>query len=136
LAVYFLLTALLLAFTNQFVLVSFDRQSALVMGKNVLWWDLLLYAIIGIAISMSVIIVGPMLTFAYLIIPPLAARRFCKRMTSFFIVSSLFGGVSGLLGFLVSYHLDWPLAPTDIAVVSLLLLTAYLAKKIQHVIIS
>jgi len=39
-------------------------------------WDALLFGIIGLAISMSVLIVGPMLTFASLIVPPLAAADF------------------------------------------------------------
>jgi ABC-type Mn2+/Zn2+ transport system permease subunit len=129
LGVYALLTLVILVFNNQFLLVSFDRESARVMGKNVVAWDLWLYGIIGLAISMGVLIVGPMLTFAFLIIPPLAARRFCKRMLPFFIASSLIGGVSGAVGFCLSYRLDWPLSPTDILVVSVVLIGAFLLKK-------
>lgn len=129
LGVYAVLTLVLFVFNNQFLLVSFDRESARVMGKNVAAWDLLLYSIIGLAISMGVLIVGPMLTFAFLIIPPLAARRFCKRMGSFFLISSAIGGLSGLVGFYLSYHLDWPLSPTDIVVLSIFLMLAFLLKK-------
>ncbi len=118
---YALLVAALLVFNNQFLLVSFDRESAKVMGKNVAAWDIFLYGLIGLALTISVMIVGPMLTFAFLIIPPLAARRFCKRMGSFFLLSSLIGGVSGVLGFYLSYRWDWPLGPTDIAVACALL---------------
>src|SRR6185295_6058380 len=92
-------------------------------------WDILLYGVIGVSISIGVLIVGPMLTFAFLIIPPLAARRFCKRMWSFFLISSLIGGLSGLLGFVLSYQLDWPLGPTDIAVSCALLSLAVVVRK-------
>lgn len=129
LKIYLLLTLLLFFFYNKFLLVSYDRESAQVMGKNVVIWDAALYTIIGIAISMGVLIVGPMLTFAFLIVPPLAARRFCKSMGSFFILSSLIGGLSGVLGFYISYVLDWPLGPTDIGVCCTLLLLSVLLRK-------
>jgi ABC-type Mn2+/Zn2+ transport system permease subunit len=126
---YALLAVFLLVFNDQFLLVSFDRESARVMGKNVVAWDLLLYIVIGISISLGVLMVGPALTFAFLVVPPLAARRFCKRMGSFFLISSIIGGVSGLLGFYASYQLDWPLGPTDIAVSGAILALALGLKK-------
>jgi ABC-type Mn2+/Zn2+ transport system permease subunit len=121
---YAALAVVLVVFNRQFLLVSFDRESAEAMGKSVLGWDMLLYGIIGVAISMSVLIVGPMLTFAFLIIPPLTARRFTRSMGAFFGLSSLLGGISGLLGFYLSYRWDWPLGPTDIVVSAVLLAVA------------
>jgi ABC-type Mn2+/Zn2+ transport system permease subunit len=129
LCIYTLLAIFLILFNYQFLLVSFDRESARVMGKNVVAWDVLLYGVIGVSISIGVLMVGPMLTFAFLIVPPLAARRFCKRMWSFFLISSLLGGISGLLGFYVSYNLDWPLGPADIAVSCVLLGFALTVRK-------
>ena len=126
---YGILTFLLILFNRQFLGVSYDRESAAVMGSNVMAWDVTLYGVMGVAISMGVLIVGPMLTFAFLIIPPLAARRFCTRMRGFFLLSAAFGGVSGLMGFVVSYQLDWPLGPTDIAVAFVLLASAVACKK-------
>lgn len=125
---YVVLAVFLMLFNRQFLSVSYDRDSAQVMGSPVIIWDLTLYAVMGVAISMGVLIVGPMLTFAFLIIPPLAARRFCKRMGSFFLLSALFGGTSGLLGFLLSYQLDWPLGPSDIAVAFGLLVLGVLVR--------
>jgi manganese/zinc/iron transport system permease protein len=103
------------------------------MGKSVVFWDALLYGLIGLAISIGVIIVGPMLTFAFLIIPPLAVRRYCRRMSTFFAASAGVGGLSGLAGFYLSYHLDWPLGPADIAMTGLALLAAFAIKKTSDV---
>lgn len=116
-----LLVILLSIFHRQFLLVSFDPESALVAGKNLLAWDMVLYAIIGMALSVSVLVVGPLLTFAFLIIPPLAARRFVRSMLPFFVLSSLFGGLAGLTGFYLSYQMDWPLGPSDVLVAFTLL---------------
>ncbi len=134
LAAYGVLTVVLVLFNRQFLSVSYDRDAAQVMGSPVILWDILLYAVMGIAISMGVLIVGPMLTFAFLIIPPLAARRFCKHMGSFFLLAALMGGVSGVVGFLVSYQLDWPLGPTDISIAFALLIAAVLSKKITGLV--
>ena len=126
---YALLAVVLFVFHRDFLLVSFDRDSARAMGKKVFLWDGLLFAIVGLAISLGVLIVGPMLTFANLIVPPLAVRRFCRSMTAFYLLSALLGGLGGLIGFCLSYRLDWPLAPTDILVSAVLLVASFGAKK-------
>jgi ABC-type Mn2+/Zn2+ transport system permease subunit len=126
LATYAILGALLLALNRHFLFVSFDRESAQVMGKNVMGWDIVLYLLIGVSISIGVLTVGPMMTFAFLIIPPLAARRLAPTMGRFFLLSSLIGGASGLVGFYVSYHNDWPLSPTAIMASAVFLGIAHL----------
>ena len=114
-AVFLLLAVVLGAFHRQFLLVAFDRESAAVMGKNVLLWDLLFYVVAGTAMSIAVLITGPSLTFAALVIPPLATRPFCRRMPAFLVSSSLFGGVCALVGFKLSYAYDLPLGPAIVA---------------------
>ncbi len=130
LGVFSVLSFLLLIFNRHFLFVSFDRETARVMGENVWVWDTLLYLIIGIALSVGVLIVGPMPTFAFLIIPPLAARRFCRRMGTFFWLSSCLGGVGGFAGFYASYHYDTPLGPTAILATVTLLGICVLTKRI------
>ncbi len=128
LAVFTALAAALAAFHRQFLLVAFDPDSARVMGKNVLGWDLLFHAIAGTALAMAVLITGPMLTFAALVIPPLAVRPFCRRMPGFLVASAAFGGASALAGFHVSYARDWPLGPTIVALSALALLALHGAR--------
>jgi manganese/iron transport system permease protein len=127
---YVLLGVVLLMLHRQFLFISFDRETARAMGKQVVVWDVWLYAVIGLAVAMSVLIVGPMLTFSFLILPPLSARRFCRSMRSFFMLSSLLGGLGGLLGFVVSYYWDWPLAPTDIVVSTGILLACVALRRL------
>ncbi|TMB01596.1 MAG: metal ABC transporter permease, partial [Deltaproteobacteria bacterium] len=47
-------TAVLFAFRKEFLLVSFDRDLAVVFGKRVGLWDGLLYLLIGVTISLGV----------------------------------------------------------------------------------
>ena len=108
-------------FQKEFVLVSFDREMAITLGKNVLAWDLGLYLLIGLAIAFGVITVGPLLVFGFMVIPPLVARQITRGMGQFSLVASLIGGGSALVGFYLSLRWDLPLGPTDVAVACLVL---------------
>ena len=61
----------LFVFQKEFLLVSFDRDMAVTLKKNVVFWDLFLFVLIGLTISIAVLSVGPMVTFGFLLIPPL-----------------------------------------------------------------
>jgi ABC-type Mn2+/Zn2+ transport system permease subunit len=114
--VYSGLAMSVLLLQKELTFVSFDREMAISLGKNVLAWDLCLYLIIGLAIAFGVMTVGPLLVFGLLIVPPLAARQITRGMWPFSIVSSLIGGASALVGFYLSLRWDLPLGPTDVAV--------------------
>lgn len=101
--------------------VSFDREMAITLGKNVLAWDLSLYLMIGLAIAFGVMTVGPLLIFGFLIVPPLAARQITRGMWPFLLVASSIGGISALAGFYLSLRFDLPLGPTDVAVACMIL---------------
>ncbi len=106
--------ALLIAlFRRELLLVSVDRDLALSLGKKLWVWDILLYGLVGLAISLGVLMVGPLLTFAFLLLPTMMAIQLAKR---FFLVP-LLGGILGagiaLVGFIVSFFMDWPTGATD-----------------------
>ncbi|MBI4061070.1 MAG: metal ABC transporter permease [Elusimicrobia bacterium] len=128
---YAALGAAFIVLHRQFLLVAFDRDSATVMGKNVLFWDLFFYAAAGLALSMSVLIVGPMMTFAFLVIPPLTARPLCRGMGGFLLGSCAAGGLTAVAGFWLSYRWDWPLGPTNIMVAFAALLLVHAAVSLR-----
>jgi ABC-type Mn2+/Zn2+ transport system permease subunit len=107
---------LLFAFRKQLLLVSFDRDMAIVLGMRVMWWDALLYLTIGATIAIGVMTAGPIVTFGYLVVPPVTARLITRRMLTFSIASSLIGGVSAFAGFYCAYRFDLPLGPAEVAV--------------------
>jgi len=130
-AVLFGLALLLLAlFRRDFLLVAFDREAAVSLGKNLLLWDVVLYLLVGSAISVGVLTVGPLVIFGLMVIPPLAARMVAFNMTSFYVFSSVIGFVTALVGFIVSYTLDWPLGPTDVVAAFAALVLVWLGRKI------
>jgi len=122
------LTAIALAFVlvvlglfgKELLFVSFDRAMAATLGKNVLFWDALLYLLIGFTVSIAVLSVGPLISFGFLLIPALTAHLFARNMKWFILLASLIGGVSSFLGFWLAYQWDWPVGPTDVVLLGLI----------------
>jgi ABC-type Mn2+/Zn2+ transport system permease subunit len=121
----------LFAFRKEFLLVSFDRDLAVVFGKRVALWDGLLYLLIGATIALGVMTAGPVVTFGFLIVPPLAARLVTRRMISFSLVAAAIGGAAGFGGFYCAYRMDLPLGPAEVALASLFLLLAGAASVVR-----
>lgn len=103
--------ALLFLFQREFTLVSYDRDMAVALGRSAGLWDLLLYWIIGVTISLGVMTVGPLVIFGLLVIPPMAALPWARGMASFSLLASGVGGLSAFTGFYISYAHDLPLGP-------------------------
>src|SRR5207245_10089458 len=80
---------LLFLFRKAFLVVSFDREMAVTLKKNVLFWDALLFLLIGVTISMAVLSVGPLVAFGFLLIPSLTAHLFAGNMRQFALIPSV-----------------------------------------------
>ena len=112
---------LLTVFHKELVLVTVDREMAISLGKHVLVWDMLLFGIIGVAVSLGVLVVGPLVMFGFLIVPPMIAGRLAIGMRNVSIVAALVGAGIALIGFAAAYRLDWPTGPTDVALAGVVL---------------
>ena len=112
---------LLTVFHKELVLVAVDREMAVSLGKRVVVWDLLLFGIIGVTISLGVLVVGPLVMFGFLIVPPMIGGRLVVGMRSVSIIAALVGAGIALVGFALAYRLDWPTGPTDVALAGVVL---------------
>ena len=65
-AVLGVVLVVIVIFHRDLVLVSYDRESAVVLGKRVMGWELLLQVITGATIATGVMTVGPVLLFGLL----------------------------------------------------------------------
>jgi ABC-type Mn2+/Zn2+ transport system permease subunit len=126
-----LVIAALWIFQKEFLLVSFDREMAVSLRKNVLAWDTFLFLLIGLTISMSVLSVGPLVTFGFLLLPPLTAHLFSRTMRQFALFASVLGALVGLLGFALAYRWDFPVGATDVALLGVLYGLSFIAKKMS-----
>ena len=116
-------------FSKELLLVSFDRAMAATLGKNVLFWDAVLYLLIGMTVSVAVLSVGPLIAFGFLLIPVLTAHLFARNMKWFVILASLLGGLSSFLGFWLAYRWDWPVGPTDVVLLGVVYISGFGVKK-------
>ena len=114
--VYGAVVLVLLALRKELLLVSFDRELAMVFGRRVVLWDGLLYLVIGITISLGVMTAGPLVTFGFLVVPALTARLLARRMLAFSFAASALGATTAFAGFWAAYRWDLPLGPSQVAV--------------------
>ena len=120
----------LIVFQKEFLLVSFDREMAVTLKKRVMAWDTFLFTLIGLTISVSVLSVGPLVAFGFLLLPPLIAYQFAQTMRQFAVAASVIGGGTAVLGFCIAYRRDLPVGPTDVALLGVLYAMAFGARKL------
>ncbi|MBI2947060.1 MAG: metal ABC transporter permease, partial [Verrucomicrobia bacterium] len=86
--------------------------------------------LIGLTISISVLGAGPLVTFGFLLFPPLTAHLFARTMRQFALLASALGGMTALAGFCLAYRWDLPVGATDVALLGLIYALAALARSI------
>jgi ABC-type Mn2+/Zn2+ transport system permease subunit len=112
----------LFACRKELLLVSFDRELALVFGKRVWVWDGLLYLVMGVTIALGVTTAGPIVAFGFLVVPPLTAQFVTRHMVTFSLAASALGGATAFAGFYLAFRADLPLGPTQVALAAAVLL--------------
>jgi ABC-type Mn2+/Zn2+ transport system permease subunit len=103
-------------FHRDFLLVSYDRESAVVLGKPVLAFEVALNLITGITVATGTMILGPTLLFGLLVLPPLAARRWASSALSFHVLAAVLGVLAAVGGVIASFELDLPLGAAIVGV--------------------
>lgn len=131
---YGVILAVVTVFHKELVLVSVDRDMAVSLGKRVLIWDMVLFGVIGVTISLGVLVVGPLVMFGFLIVPPMIAGRLTVGMWNVSVVASVSGLAIALLGFAAAYRLDWPAGPTDVALAGVVLAIVTAGQALRSVV--
>ena len=91
------------------VAVSLDPEGARVSGLPVTGLNVILAALAGLTVAVSMRIVGVLLIAALMVLPVMAAARFASSIFSTMLVSMGIGVSSVVLGLTLSYYAD--LAP-------------------------
>ena len=98
-------------FRRELLLSSFDRDLTVLLKGGVAIWDLLFHLLAGVTVALGVIMAGPLLTFGFLVLPPIAVRPLVSRMAPYFIAASVAGAAIAVAGFVVCYRVrssPWP----------------------------
>ena len=121
------LFSMMIVFWKEFKLVTFDPVFAQTIGIPSTFFGgfLSLLMVLGIVIGLQT--VGVILMSALLISPASAARQWTDKLSVMVVLSSLFGGMSGVLGTMVSSYIPGiPTGPTIVAFMSTIVLGSLL----------
>ncbi len=91
---------------KEFKLLSFDESFCRVQGWPATGLDLALMFLTAVTVIVGLPAVGVVLTAALLIIPAAAARFWTDRLSVMMLISSVFGGLSGASGTMISARMD------------------------------
>jgi len=111
-------------FSKEFVLVSFDRESASTLGLRAAAWDFLLFLTVGTVIAFATRSVGVLMTSTMLILPAATALLITSRLKKAWLVAPLLGVLPVVVGLHLSLVSDLPASAVIVAVSFFLFLPA------------
>ena len=116
-------------FRRPFKKISGNYDNAVAQRMNVVWWDFLFYALLGVVITSAVRIAGVVAVFAFLIIPASVSALLCSNWSGRILITWLTSIVASLMGLLFAYYLDFSLGPCVVLFLGVLLIIVSLASR-------
>jgi ABC-type Mn2+/Zn2+ transport system permease subunit len=131
LGVFVVAMAIHLLFFKEFTYVSFDAETARTQGFRAEFWEMLFYIIAAVIISVATHMVGDVLVFGFLVIPPVAAMLLTRSVRRIFLVSALIGMFAPAAGLMLAFVFDFPASPAIVGVALLVLGTAWIVSRMR-----
>jgi ABC-type Mn2+/Zn2+ transport system permease subunit len=128
-AALFVVAIAIVWFGRDLLLTSFDRETAIVLGKRATLLEALFHTIVGVAVAAGTLTLGPILVFGLLVVPPFAARPWARSMDGFLALSAAIGLASALLGEAAALEWDLPVGPSIVLTSTLFLAPAAIARR-------
>jgi len=123
-------SALVLIFFKELVYTTFDETQAKAAGIKTWFFDYLVSILAGMAIIVSIPIVGVLLISALLVLPAVTSTQISGSFKQTVILSPLFGLLSVILGLCASIILDTASGATIVLVGLILFLISLFAKNV------
>ena len=130
-AVVFLVLVLIVVFYPQLLLMTLDRESAVVAGIKVRRLDRLLVMLTAVTTVLGLKIVGLLLITGLTVIPAASALQIARSFRSSLILSSLFSLISVLSGIMLAYLLNLPASAAIISMALLLFGVSLVWRKLR-----
>jgi zinc transport system permease protein len=119
-------------FYKEFLFVSFDRETARTLGYRVTFWNLFLYATLGLIVAFAMQFAGVMLVFNFLVLPAVTGMLLARSMRGIFATAVASAVVAAVVGFSLSIPFDLPSGPAIIACSAVLALLAWIVRMLQR----
>ena len=93
---------ILILFYKEFKITTFDSSFGQSLGFPIKYLNVLLTSVIVVAVVIGLHTVGVVLMVSMLIAPAAAARQWTSNLKNMVILSAIFGGLSGIIGSMIS----------------------------------
>ena len=117
---------------KEFIFVSFDSDTAKTAGLKTALLNRLLFSSLAVMISVSIVTIGILPVFSFMVLPPATAILLTTTLKNTFIFSVIFGGMAALTGFYLSFLFSLPTGPAIITVEAILFLVGVLRNMARH----
>jgi zinc transport system permease protein len=98
------------------ILLTLNSDLAQVKGVSVRGHRYLFIVLLAITIALTIRAVGILLVNGFLVIPAATARLICQQFVPFLVTAAGIGGLSGVMGMVISGGFDLPSGPSIILV--------------------
>lgn len=106
-----------------------SEEMAITTGVNVHKVNLFYMLLVGLIVSLGIKFVGTLLMGALVIVPAVAAKNLTKNISSYFLVSAVFGVISAILGIVAAGSLGLSVGATVVTVSIVLYILSFIIKK-------
>lgn len=114
------------------LLFAMDPVMAAAVGMRIVAWGALTSAWLGLAVGLSIRSSGMLYTFGCLVLPALVAKNVCREVRPMFLLAPIIAVGTGVVGFVLANHYDYPPAQMTVALLSLLLTLAWLFHRLDQ----
>lgn len=119
------IVAVMAFFHQEIVAVTLDRESARAAGLPVMFFDIVVYISVSVAVVISVQTIGNVLVLALLITPAATARLLTDRLVPMMVLGPFLGALASILGVYVSWSFDLPTGGTIVLILTLFFILAW-----------
>lgn len=113
-------------FHKEIVAVTLDRESARAAGLPVMFFDIIVYSAVSVAIVISVQTIGNVLVLALLITPAATARLLTDRLVPMMIIGPSVGALASIVGVYISWSVDLPTGGTIVLTLTVFFALAWI----------
>jgi ABC-type Mn2+/Zn2+ transport system permease subunit len=127
----FLVTLVTMIITRySWMLLAMDPPTAAAVGLRTRRWEFVWAVWLGLVVGLAIRSSGTIYTFGCLVLPPLIANQLCREVGQLVILSPVLGFAVSVFGFIFANYYDFPPAQTTIALLSIVLLSAWIARRL------
>jgi zinc transport system permease protein len=103
------------------VFAGYDPMGARVQGLPTRALDTFLFVSVGLGVALCTRALGALPVFAFSVLPAMAALVLTSRLALVFVLAALFGALSGVGGYAVSFKAELPVGATQTALAAVIL---------------